>query len=161
MKRSVRQIVWLLPVVVVLALLAVAQWRHDRASAPGTLLTLDPSAITRIKVAVAGKPVQRYAKRDGHWWQLTPQPVRTDDGRLEDIAAIAAAPVLQWRKPADLDAAKIGLAKPALVLTLNDQQIDYGAIAAFGPQRYVRVGQRIALIGAQYAPRSDQPARRL
>ena len=159
MTRSTRQTLWLALGVVVLVVLTAWQMQNDSTNAPGTLLALEPSAVTRIEIATQGQPLQHYVKRDGHWWQLTPTPVRSDDGRLEDIADIAAAPVLQWRRASELDANKIGLVEPALVLTLNDQRIAYGAIGTFGPQRYVQVGQRIALIGAQYAPRAVQPVK--
>jgi hypothetical protein len=158
MKRARRQAVWLLLGVAVLVALAVWQWRADRAAAPGTLLALDPQSVTHVELLMHGQAPQRFEKRDGHWWAMTPTPARTDDGRLDDIAAIAAAPVLRWRAAADFDMAKIGLDPPALVLQLNDRRIAYGAMAAFGPQRYVRVGDRIALIPAQYAPRSPEPA---
>lgn len=157
MKRARRHGLWLLLGVAMLVALAVWQWRADRAAAPGTLLALDPQSVTRVELALHGQPPQRFEKRDGHWWALMPTPARTDDGRLDDIAAIAAAPVLRWRAAADFDLAKIGLDPPALVLQLNDRRIAYGVMAAFGPQRYVRVGERIALIPAQYAPRPPEP----
>lgn len=153
MNRSTRKILWLLPVALALCVTVVVQWRRDQASAPGTLLPLDPASITRIDVAVHGQTVQHYVKRGDHWWRLDPAPVRADDGRLDDMAAIATAPVAQWRQAAELDAAKIGLKPPALVLSLNGHRIAFGALTPFGPARYVRVGDRIAVIGAQYAPR--------
>lgn len=158
MKRAQRRALWLLSGVAVLAALAVWQWQADRAAAPGTLLALDPQAVTRIELAVRGQAPQRFEKRDGHWWAMTPPPTRTDDGRLDDMAAIAAAPVQRWLAAADFEAGKIGLEPPALVLELDGRRIAYGAMAAFGPQRYVRVDDRIALIPAQYAPRPPEPA---
>jgi hypothetical protein len=157
MKRTRRQALWLLLGVAALATLAVWQWRVDRAAAPGTLLALDPQSVTRVELTLHGQSPRSFEKRDGHWWAMAPTPRRTDDGRLDDIAAIAAAPVLRWRAAADFDAGKIGLDPPALVLQLDDRRIAYGAMGAFGPQRYVRVGDRIALIPAQYAPRPPEP----
>jgi hypothetical protein len=159
MKRTRRQALWLLLGVVALAALAVWQWRADRAAAPGTLLALDPQSVSRVELTLHGQPPRSFEKRDGHWGAMAPTPRRTDDGRLVDIAAIAAAPVRRWRAAADFDAGKIGLDPPALVLQLDGRHIAYGAMAAFGPQRYVRVGDRIALIPAQYAPRPLEPPR--
>jgi hypothetical protein len=157
MKRAQRRWAWLAACVAVLVALAAWQWRHDRAAAPGVLLALDPAAITHIEVQVRGQPPQRFEKRAGHWWMLTPASQRADDDRLDAMTAIAAAPVVRWRAAGDFDAATIGLDPPALVLTLDGESIAYGTMAAFGPQRYVRVGQRVALIPAQYAPRSPAP----
>lgn len=157
MKRARRQALWLLLGVAALAALAVWQWRADRAAAPGALLALDPQSVTRVELVMHGQAPQRFEKRDGHWWAMTPTPRPADDGRLDDIAAIAAAPVLRWRAAADFDMAKIGLDPPALVLQLDGQRVAYGAMAVFGPQRYVRVGDRVALVSARYAPRPPEP----
>jgi hypothetical protein len=152
MRRAQRRWAWLAAGVAVLVALAAWQWHHDRAAAPGVLLALQPAAIAHIQLQVHGQPLQRFEKRGGHWWTVAAKPQRVDDGRLDAMAAIAAAPVVRWRAAGDFDAAKIGLDPPALVLRLDGQSIAYGTMAAFGPQRYVRVGRRIALIPAQYVP---------
>lgn len=157
MTRTRRRGLWLLAGVAVLVVLAAWQWRADRVAAPGPLLALDPQSVTHVELVMHGHAPQRFEKRDGHWWAVTPPPARTDDGRLDDIAAIAAAPVRRWRAATEFDLAKIGLDPPALVLRLDGHGIAYGAMGAFGPQRYVRVGDRIALIPAQYAPRPPEP----
>jgi len=139
----------------VLVALAWMQWRSDRADAPGTLLALAPGHIDRIRLEVPGQRPQDYRRRDGHWWRMGAKPRRADaDGRLEQIAAIAAAPVQRWLPPGDTDLHALGLQPPRLVLILNGRRLEYGVMTPFEPGRYVRVGKRIAVIPAQYTPQA-------
>jgi hypothetical protein len=62
--------------------------------------------------------------------------------------------VLSWRPAGDFDLAKIGLAPPRAVLQLDGQSLAFGVNAVTGPQHYVHVGQRIALVSSRYMPRS-------
>ena len=158
MKRAARQRVLLL--VAVLALLAVAGWQRQRDASHenGNLTALDPATIHRISLTLPGATALHYEKRgDGHWWHTdgTPRPV-TDDDRLNDLTDIAAAHVLSWRPLSNFDPMKIGLSPPRAMLVLDGQSLAFGAMAATGPQRYVQVGQRIALVSVRYMPRSPE-----
>lgn len=151
MRRRARQR-WIVGVVVLALLaLAAAQYLHEQRQAPGTLLDLDPAAITSVTLALSGQPPESYRRHDGHWWQADGK--RADDGRLQELAEIAQAPVVSWRPTADFEAAKIGLAPPLARLTLDGQALDFGTTAVTGPLRYVRAGNRIALVPLRYTPR--------
>jgi len=153
MRRAARQrLGWAVAVLVLLAL-AAWQWRSDASAEPGSVLDLAPEQVTHIALRIGGAPALHYARRDGQWWQTDGTPRRADDGRLAELAATAAAPVLAWRAAADFDPAKIGLAPPQAVLSLDGHTLEFGATAATGEQRYVRVGQRIALLPERYSPR--------
>lgn len=156
MRRTQHSLVVLLVGVAVLAALAFWQWRHAQADA--TLLNLDAAAITRVDVTRAGQPTRHYVKRTGHWYRAGAASGRVDDAYVESLAALAATPVLQWRKASGVDLAKIGLAAPPVIVRLNGRVLAYGALAAFGPQRFVRVGSRIAVVPASYSPRSPEAA---
>jgi hypothetical protein len=158
MKRAHRQRLLLLAGVAAVALLALWQWRHERAQQPQPLLALRPEAIAQISLRRHGAATEHYQRRDGHWWRVDGALTRDDDGRLGEIAQIAAAPVLHWRPASDFQSAAIGLQPPALTLNLQGQQIDFGDVAATAPLRYVRVGARIALIPLSYMPRPPRPA---
>ncbi|KGI79068.1 hypothetical protein [Oleiagrimonas soli] len=143
--------------VALLALVALAwwQWRSDRAAAPGTLLHLDPVQVQRIEVIWPGQPPEKYQRKDGRWWQQTPTPQPlTDASRVEAMAEIAAAPVQRWLSETHPDLHALGLRPPQLILRLDGHELDYGVMTPFGPNRYVRVGGRIAVVHAQYAPRA-------
>ncbi|MEO8810132.1 MAG: hypothetical protein ABI386_07800 [Rhodanobacter sp.] len=153
MTRASRQRLGLLVIVLVLLGLAAWQWRFDANRAPGSVLALAPEQITHVALSLGNAPAMHYAKRDGHWWQVDGAPARADDGRLAELAETAAAPVLSWRAASDFNPAKIGLAPAQAILTLDGQTLEFGETAATGAQRYVRVGQRIALVPARYSPR--------
>ena len=142
-------------VVVAAALLIGAgwQWRHDRAQALGSLLDLDPASVQRIDMAWHGGVTEHYAKRDGRWQAVDGTTLPVDEGRLADLAATAAAPVQSWRPLAEFDPAKIGLAPSPVVLTLDGHALSFGEVAVTGPLRYVRAGDRVALVPLRFTPR--------
>ena len=153
MKRSTRQLAWLGAGAVVLVAVAAWQSQRDADAAPGTLLSLAPASITHIELGIGTGAIEHYAKRDDHWWRTDGTPSRADDGRLGELADTAAAEVLSWRPASDFDPAKIGLQHPVALLTLDDQTLAFGETSVTGPQRYVRVGDRVALISVRYTPR--------
>ena len=158
MKRATRQRLILLLVVVALLGLAGWQMRQDAQSDPGTLLALDPAGITHVELTLRGTPAMHYEKRDGHWWRTDGTPARAIDGRLNELADTAAAHVLSWRPASDFDPAKIGLLPPRAVLLLDGQKLEFGESSVTGPQHYVRVGDRVALVSSRYMPRSPAVA---
>jgi len=154
MKRGTRQRLVLSFAVLALLGAALWQWRHDARNGTGTLTALDPAQVSRIALSLPGAPAMHYEKRDGHWWRTDGTPAQAADARLGDLAGIAAANVLSWRPAGDFDLAKIGLAPPRAVLQLDGQTLEFGETSVTGPQHYVRVGQRIALVPSRYMPRS-------
>ena len=154
MKRSVRQRLILLLAVLALLVLTGWQLQRDARHATGLLTSLDPAGIMHIGVTLPGLPAMHYEKRDGHWWRTDGTPARANDARLSDLADTAAAHVLSWRPAGDFDPAKIGLAPPKAVLDLDGQTLEFGEVSVTGPQHYVRVGQRVALVSSRYMPRS-------
>jgi hypothetical protein len=154
MKRASRQRLILL--LAVLALLALAGWQLqlDAGQETGPLTSIDPAGVSHITLTLPGAPAMHYEKREDHWWRTDGTPARVNDARLSDLADTAAAHVLSWRPASDFDPAKIGLAPPKAVLELDGQTLEFGETSVTGPQHYVRVGQRIALVPARYTPRS-------
>lgn len=153
MRRAARQRLFLLLGVAALVALAAWQWHRDAAAAPGALTDLDPAAISRVALTLQGGPPEQYVKRDGHWWRDDGATTRTDDGRLDELTEIAAAPVASWRPLGDFDPARIGLAKPMATLVLDDRTLHFGGTLATGPLRYVQVGERVALVSVRFTPR--------
>lgn len=156
MKRAARRQLWFLAAV--LMLLAVAWWqlRSDRLSAPGTLLPLDPDAITRVDLHI-GNAAEHYVKRDNHWWRTDQSTLgRADDLRLGELVRIAAAPVQDWQPVDSYDVSKIGLSPPQAKLDLDGQTLLFGGMTAIGQRGYVQVGQRVGTVSLRYMPRSAQ-----
>ncbi|PTR35248.1 hypothetical protein C8J98_101511 [Luteibacter sp. OK325] len=142
--------------VVALLLGAVGwQWHADGADArEHTLTALDPETVTHMAVSLKGLPDQRFEKRNGRWVNV--DSATTDEGRAEELASLAATPVADWKPADDFDPAKVGLAPPIAVLTIDGTRIDFGEMTALGKQRYARVGQRIAFVPAQALPRAPR-----
>ncbi|MEP7187457.1 MAG: hypothetical protein ABI767_16625 [Rhodanobacter sp.] len=154
MKRTLRRRLLLAFAVVALLLLAGWQLQRDAAGEDGALTSLEPASIQHITLTVPGTPALHYEKRHGHWWRIDGIPTRATDARLNDLTDTAAAPVREWRPASDFNPAKIGLAPPRAVLDLDGTTLEFGELSVTGPQHYVRVGQRVALISARYMPRS-------
>lgn len=142
--------------VVILLLVAVGwQWRADEADArEHTLTSLDPDAATHMAVSLKGLPDERFEKRDGHWVNV--DTATTDEGRAEELVSLATTPVAAWKPASDFDPAKVGMAPPIAVLTIDGTRIEFGEMTALGKQRYARVGQRIAFVPAQALPRAPR-----
>jgi hypothetical protein len=141
---------------VVLLLAAVGwQWHADEADArEHTLTLLDPDTATQMALTLKGLPDQRFERRDGRWVNL--DTAATDEGRAEELVSLAVTPVTDWKPAADFDPAKVGLAPPIAVLTIDGTRIEFGEMTALGKQRYARVGQRIAFVPAQALPRAPR-----
>jgi hypothetical protein len=80
----------------------------------------------------------------------------TDEGRVEELASLAATPVAAWKPASNFDAARIGLAPPVATLVVDGTRVEFGEMAALGKQRYAKVGQRIAFVPAQALPRAPR-----
>lgn len=153
MKRATRQRMWMAGGAIVLVALAGWQGQRDRANDPGTLLNVSPAAVTQVALSLGQGPTEHYTRHDGHWWRTDGTPALADDGRLGEMVDTAAATVLSWRPASDFIPAKIGLTPPLAVLSLDGQRLEFGETSVTGPQRYVRVGERVALISVRYMPR--------
>lgn len=156
MRRSLRKRLTLLLIAAAVLAFAARQWREENQQAPGSLLTLEPSSISHVELRIGNTPVEHYVKRDDHWYRTDGGSVRTDDGRLNALTETAAASVLRWRSASDFDPARIGLAPPSATLTLDGHVLDFGEISVTGPQCYVRIDKRVALISIRYTPRAPR-----
>ncbi len=153
MRRSVRKRLVLLLLAVVVLAIAGWQWRRDIQEAPGALLSLQPSSITHLSLRIGKAPTENYSRHDGKWYRVDGAAVRADYGHLDELTETAAASVLRWRPASDFDPVRIGLQPPASTLTLDGHVLDFGEISVTGPQCYVRIGNRVALISIRYMPR--------
>lgn len=160
MKRRNRMLLWLAAGATVLVGVAAWQIKRDADAAPGTLLGMAPASVHQIALTIGKQPTEHYEKRDGHWWRVDGTPTRADDGRLGDLADTAAAEVQDWQNARDFEPAKIGLAPPVAILSLNGQRVEFGETAVTGPLRYVRVGERVTLVSASYTPRDPNATSR-
>ncbi|RYD16169.1 MAG: hypothetical protein EOP90_05080 [Lysobacteraceae bacterium] len=165
MKRRTRTTLWLLATLV--ALVAAVQWqvRHERARLADPLSALELDAVRRIEVGCRGCEPRRYEKIDGLWRMLAPHPRAADAQAIARLLAIAHAPVRTRYASGELDPARIGLVPPLATLRLDDAVFTFGTTDAIHGDRYVAIGDRVALVPDRFsvhlfaAPEtSDTPA---
>lgn len=152
MRRAQRLQLALLVIVAVLATAVLWTRQHHAASAPPErLLPFGPDQVTRIELKTREGVERRFDKQNGIWHMLAPQQGSADPAHLDRLAAIANAKVLRWRPASEFDPAKIGLDPPWAVVTINGRRLEFGTLAALAPQRYVKIGDHVALIPSRYA----------
>ena len=139
---------------IAVALVAVVLWQGRRAylNDPPALTELDPDTVTRIELDIPPIAPQSFEKRHDGWWRVKPSSARADDIRLQRLANLAASPVARWIPFAAISPAKVGLEHPSATLILDGVRLEYGGLTAIDDLRYVRVGDKLALVPRQYSP---------
>lgn len=142
----------LLGLVVVLGLAAWWQVEREVAGFEPPLSTLDVAAIRRIEVSCV-QCRRRVFERDGaHWMMREPYPLPADDAMVARLLSIARSPVRRRHALDAFEPAKVGLAPPLMSLDLDDEHFDIGLTDALGGDRYVRTGDRIAMVPDRFSP---------
>jgi hypothetical protein len=124
------------------------EYRRD----PPTLTPLDSGAVTKIELDIPPVAPQVFEQRHGGWWRVEPAEARADDARVQRLANLAATPVSRWMAAAGTNLTKVGLEHPSATLVLNGARLEYGGLTAIDELRYVKVGDKIALVPRQYSP---------
>jgi hypothetical protein len=152
MTRATRNLSVLALVAVVLVAAVLWVGRRDYIRNPPTLTPIDPANVTHIGLDIPPIAAQAFEKRHGGWWRAQPSAARADDARVDRLAKLAATPVARWLPRTDVEPSDIGLERPSATLTLDGVQLEYGGLTALDDLRYVRVGDKIALVPRQYSP---------
>jgi hypothetical protein len=136
------------------ALVAAVLWvgRRDYLRNPPALTAIDPAGVTRIGLDIPPIASQTFEKHDDGWWRVRPSAARADDARVQRLARLAATPVARWLPLSDVTPSQVGLAHPSATLTLDGVRLEYGGLTALDDLRYVRVGDKLALVPRQYSP---------
>lgn len=152
MTRAARINLWL--VVIVLALGALVAWqvRREQAAQEPPLTVLDSAAVGSVRVRCA-QCAERHFVRDGARWVMQ-QPYRLDADQavVARLLAIASSPVRVRRRVDEFDLARIGLDPPAMYLALDAMSIDVGTADALRGDRYVRIGEVVAMVPDRFSP---------
>lgn len=137
--------------VVLLAFAVVAELRRERALALDPLTTLDPATIRTIAISCQGCTSRRFEKVDGHWQMREPKSQPANDAAVARLAAIAIAPVRFRHAASGMDAAKLGLDPPVATLEVDGTVLKFGTTDAIRNDRYVEVGDTIALVPDRFS----------
>lgn len=152
MTRAKRNLVVL--ALIAIALVAAVMWvgRREYLDDPPALTTLNPDAVTHIELDIPPIKPQVFERRADGWWRVKPSAARADDARVQRLANLAATPVARWIPASKIDSSNVGLQQPSATLILDGVRLEYGGLTAIDTLRYVRVGDKIALVPRQYSP---------
>jgi hypothetical protein len=151
MNRRTRTNLFLALMVGVLGAGVYAELRREDAIAIEPVTSIDPARVKDVRIACVECSPRHFRKVDGHWRMLEPFAEAADDARIERIAAIARAPVRFRHAANELDAKRLGLDPPWATLRLDDAVMTFGTTDAIHGDRYVRVGDTIALVPDRFS----------
>lgn len=152
MSRATRNLAILALIAVALVALVLWLGRRDYRDDPPVLTGLDPASVTHMELDIPGIEAQTFVKRSTGWWRVQPTAARANDARVQRLANLAATPVARWLPGTEITPANVGLARPSATLIVNGVAIAYGGLTAIDDLRYVRVGDKVALVPRQYSP---------
>jgi hypothetical protein len=152
MHRTTRTNLLLLGVLAVLGTAIFMQVNREIAQFEPPLSRLDPASVRMIRVECLYCVARRFERVGEHWQMREPYDLPANDAQVERLLAIANSAVRSRRPLGDLDAGKIGLDPPLMRLQLDGLHLDFGTNDALDGDRYVRVGDSIAMVPDRFSP---------
>lgn len=143
MKRSQLNAV-LLAISLGLAVAVFLSQEKEKKGAPLTPLTAD--AVQRIAIAHPDKPAIVLEKRDGQWQLTSPVQARAEAVEINGILALATMETKSTLDAVQVKLAELGLDPAQYRVTLNDVALDIGGTEPLQFRRYIKVGDKIALV---------------
>jgi hypothetical protein len=151
-RRAHRNLVALAVIAVVLVAAVLWTGRREYLRDPPALTALDPDAVARIELDIPPLAAQTFERHADGWWRDAPAHTRADAARVQRLANLAATPVSRWLPADAVTPANVGLDHPSATLVLNGVRLEYGGLTTIDDLRYVRVGNKVALVPRQYSP---------
>ncbi len=152
MKRAARTNLILIFVVAALGLAVYWQVNKEVTRFEPPLSALMPEQINNVTVSCLQCVARRFERVEGHWSMREPYNLPADDAQLVRLLSIATSAVRSRRAFSSLNAKKIGLDPPLISLDLGPEHFDIGTTDAFNGDRYVRVGDTIAMVPDRFSP---------
>jgi hypothetical protein len=129
-------------------LLVLHLWPADSPSY-SPLTALDAADVSSIRIERRNRLVLSFERNDSGWQLAYPQVAVAQDHRVQQLLAIAYAPV-QNEFPANESLAQYGLDAPSAVLQLDQLRLSFGERDPGQRSRYVLVDGRIRVIDDVY-----------
>jgi hypothetical protein len=133
----------------------------QRELSSGRLTDLEPGAISRVALERGSSPAIRLERREDGWWMRAPIEAPADAERVQQLLAIARAPVARVLPAEAAAAGRLGLEPPRVRLSLDGLALDIGDADPIAQRLYVRTGDLIQLIDDQQLPWLLAPPERL
>jgi hypothetical protein len=153
MRKSTRNILLLVVVVVALGVGMNFELTREEKFLPAPLTSIDPIAAKSLDVRCADCPTRRFEHRAKGWWMLEPYPVRADDTAVSRLASVAKAPVRKKLDAGAYDLAKLGLDPPRITMNIDDVRIEFGDEDPIEHDRYARVGSGLFRVPDRFGAR--------
>ena len=128
-------------------LLAIDLWPRDELTNRLTPLSLPD--IERIRIERGDRLQLAFERHDGQWRLTHPRQVPAQQNRVEQLLAIAKAPVRR-RFPAGTQTTDYGLDPPGSTIQFNELRIGFGDRDTSQERRYVQAGDVVGLVDGVY-----------
>ena len=128
-------------------LLTLDLWPRDDPA--DRLTTLSLPDIERIRIERGDRLQLALERHDGQWRLTHPRQAPAQQNRVEQLLAIAKAPVRR-RFPAGTGPADYGLAPPTAIVQFDGLRIAFGDRDPSQERRYVQAGDVIGLVDGVY-----------
>ena len=152
MRRGVRINLALAAIVAALSAIAYREVRVEVDAREPALSALDADTVERIGVRCTRCVARAFVRSNGRWKMREPYALDADEATIARLIGIAASPVRQRHAPRDFDLARIGLSPPLMTLELDALTLEIGLTDALRGDRYVRVGDEIAMVPDRFSP---------
>lgn len=138
----------MLAAVAVLAALLYFDPGHTPPPEKPAPLSLGDDAITHLEIAHRGQPAVVLDRTDTGWQMRQPYPVAANATMVKNVLDALRSPAEAVYPAGKVDPQQSGLAKPSLVVTINDRKLRFGGSEPVNHWQYLTTGDRVLMINA-------------
>lgn len=154
MKRSFQRR-WslnLVLLVVVIALVSLIKLDQGAEQAsPQVIAEYLPANIKEIHIDKPGKQAISLKRTNSQWELTAPYQSRADQNMVERLLAISRLEISSIISSQAINLEHAGLEQPLATVVFNDVPIVFGNSQPVGQQRYIRLGDKVMLVGDKHA----------
>lgn len=118
---------------------------RDKEEKKPPLTPLTAETVDRITIAHPQQPAIKLEKNDAGWRLTEPVQAEADKFEVNGVLSLATLEQKTTLPAAEVNVADLGLDPPAYTVTLNSVSLEMGGVEPIQFQRYIRVGDTIAL----------------
>ncbi|MBT8142701.1 MAG: hypothetical protein HKN88_10355 [Gammaproteobacteria bacterium] len=156
-KNTRSNLFWFAAVLVLgIAAFGVQQQQNKNQS---IFLPIDAQQLQRI--VINKDPVIELKKINNHWQMLAPLKGKVKDQAMAKILDTLAAPLYTSYAIEEVSLETLGLERPNLRVLLDDEALDFGALASTQQMHYVRYQDRVYLASPFLQVRFNQSPEQL
>lgn len=138
----------MLAAVAVLTALVYFDPGHTPPPAKPAPLSLGDNAVTHLELAHRGQPAVILDRTDAGWQMRQPYAVAANATVVQGVLDALRNPAEAVYPAAKVDPQQSGLAKPSLVVTINDRKLTFGGSEPVNHWQYLKSGDRVLMVNA-------------